>query len=513
MTKMKMETTRVAVFGVGLLAATAALAQTPTFTPTATAAPLSFCYSTEWGSAGTAGDGTFEAPSGVGVNNSTGDVYVCDFTNNNVQVFNSTGGYVTQWGSTGSGNGQFLDANGLYVDGGGNVYVDDPGNYRVQVFTLNPGPAGTYSYQFGSQGTTGEGTFEDPTGVWTDPSGDIYIADGTQNLIQKFYAADGGFDLQWGGTGSGGNGKFAWSNSVAVDPTGTYVYVSDATLGTSIINDLVQKFTVNGTFVSQWGGQGTGNGQFESPRGISTDCAGNVYVTDFTNPRVQVFDKNGNYLTQFGSSSQFTSPQAIAVDKSGDVYVGDWNGQKVVKYSLCSGALTCVATATPTNTPTNTPTGTPSATGTPTLTPTPSATRTPTLTATWTPTVTPTSTLTFSPTPTATQLTPTPTSTPTAYPGSNPPGYGEFYIYPSPARGSQATVAYDMAQSGQVDLKVWDEKAELVTEVTDSKPAGVQVTPFSIAGFANGVYFYSLILTYDSGQTQDLGPQKFAVIH
>ncbi len=306
--------------------------------PTPSATP-SFCYSTQWGSSGTS-SGQFGNPSGVGVDNSTGNVYVCDYTNDNVQAFNSSGTYVNQWGSNGSGNGQFSLPNGLYVDGSGNVYVDDKGNERIQVFTTtSSNPVGTFSYKFGSQGSSGDGTFEDPTGVWTDPSGNIYIADGTQNLIQKFFPG-GTFDLQWGGTGSG-NGLFAWANSVAVDPTGQYVYVSDATYST-YNNDLVQKFTVNGTFVAQWGGQGTGNGQFESPRGIATDCAGNVYVTDFSNPRVQVFTGNGVYETQFGNSSVFTNPQAIAVDKNGDVYVGDWNGHKVVKYTLCSGSLTCL---------------------------------------------------------------------------------------------------------------------------------------------------------------------------
>lgn len=110
-------------------------------------------------------------------------------------------------------------------------------------------------------------------------------------------------------------------------------------------------------------------------------------------------------------------------------------------------------------------------------------------------------------------LIPTPTPTEASYPGENPPGSGEFFIYPSPARGSQATVSYNLAQAGQLDLRVWNEKAELVTHVIDSKPAGVQVTLFSIAGFGTGVYFYSLTLTYSSGQVEKLGPKKFAILH
>jgi len=104
--------------------------------------------------------------------------------------------------------------------------------------------------------------------------------------------------------------------------------------------------------------------------------------------------------------------------------------------------------------------------------------------------------------------TPTP-----SYQGSIPPGAGQCFIFPSPARGSQASVSYNMGDAGQVDLRIWNEKAELVTHVTDSKPKGTQVTSFSIAGFGSGIYFYALTLNYDSGQMEKIGPQKFAIIH
>ncbi len=111
-------------------------------------------------------------------------------------------------------------------------------------------------------------------------------------------------------------------------------------------------------------------------------------------------------------------------------------------------------------------------------------------------------------------LTPTPTFTPTPTPTSTPPAsVGQFFLYPSPATGTTATAAYYMAQPGQMELRVWNEKAEIVTRVTDSKPAGSQVTPFSIAGFGSGIYFYSLTLTYSSGAVEKFGPKKFAILH
>ena len=55
------------------------------------------------------------------------------------------------------------------------------------------------------------------------------------------------------------------------------------------------------TYVSQFGSAGSGNGQFNSPYSISFDSSGNIYVTDNGNHRIQKFDSNGTYISQFGS--------------------------------------------------------------------------------------------------------------------------------------------------------------------------------------------------------------------
>src|ERR1035438_4450401 len=71
-------------------------------------------------------------------------------------------------------------------------------------------------------------------------------------------------------------------------------------------------------YLFQWGGVGSGNGQFDYPYGIVADRSNNVYVTDTDNHRIEKFDSNGNYLTQWGSygtnNGQFYWPNGIAVD-------------------------------------------------------------------------------------------------------------------------------------------------------------------------------------------------------
>ena len=69
-------------------------------------------YKAQFGSAGS-GDGQFNDPQGVAVSLSTGDVYVADAGNHRVEEFNSNGGYIGQFGTQGTGNGQFEDPTGL----------------------------------------------------------------------------------------------------------------------------------------------------------------------------------------------------------------------------------------------------------------------------------------------------------------------------------------------------------------------------------------------------------------
>ena len=54
-------------------------------------------------------------------------------------------------------------------------------------------------------------------------------------------------------------------------------------------HDRVQKFTSSGAYITQWGSFGSGNGQFHTPMGVATDAAGNIFVADARNYRIQKF--------------------------------------------------------------------------------------------------------------------------------------------------------------------------------------------------------------------------------
>ena len=137
------------------------------------------------------------------------------------------------------------------------------------------------------------------------------------------------FVMKWGTQGSG-DGQFEYPNGVAMGSAGN-IYVVDAQ------NNRIQKFTSTGTFVMKWGTQGSGDGQFGRPWGVAVDSVGNVYVADWNNNRIQKFSSTGTFITKWGTQGsgdgQFNEPSGIAVDGAGNVYVADTSNNRIQKFT------------------------------------------------------------------------------------------------------------------------------------------------------------------------------------
>lgn len=259
-------------------------------------------------------------PYGVAVD-SSGNVYVTDSLNHQIQKFDSDGNLLMKWGSSGSGDGQFIFPMGIAIDGSDNVYVSDSNNFRIQKFNS----MGSFLAKWGSEGA-GDGEFTSPYGIAVGSDGNVYVSDNFAGQIQKFNS-DGIYQAKWGSPGNG-DGQFGWVGGVAVDDSDN-VYVVD------IDNNRIQKFNSNGNFLAKWGSSGSGDGQFSLPYGVAVDGSGNAYVADYSNHRIQKFDSSGNYLAKWGSAGtgdgKFNSPYGIAVDSIGNVYVADTCNNRIQK--------------------------------------------------------------------------------------------------------------------------------------------------------------------------------------
>ena len=107
---------------------------------------------------------------------------------------------------------------------------------------------------------------------------------------------------------------FNHPTDVAIAPNGD-LYVSDG-----YGNSMVHQFSPEAKLKRSWGGPGSAPGQFTTPHGIWVLADGRVLVGDRENNRIQVFDGEGNYLTQWDDLYQ---PMDIHVDRDGVVYVVD----------------------------------------------------------------------------------------------------------------------------------------------------------------------------------------------
>jgi DNA-binding beta-propeller fold protein YncE len=275
-----------------------------------------YVFDLKWGSEG-AGDGQFYGPEGIAVDPISGNIYVTDCGNKNVQKFSPTGVFITSWGGFGF-------PTSVAVDASGNVYVTDFIFNIVQKFSSS----GEFILQWGSAGS-GDGQFNGPGGIVVDKSGNVYVVEHYNNRVQKFTSA-GVFISKWGSAGTG-DGEFNGPYNLTVDQSGN-IYVADYS------NVRIQKFDSSGNFILKWGSAGKSDGQFSSlPGCITVDRAGNVLVTDYNSGNlVHKFSSTGNFITKFGSSGsgdgQFAGPWGVAVDRSGYVFVVDFSNLRVQRF-------------------------------------------------------------------------------------------------------------------------------------------------------------------------------------
>jgi len=202
--------------------------------------------------------------------------------------------------------------NGVAIDDADRLFVSDAKMHRVLV--LNP------KHQV--EGQISEGLI-DPVGMAVDNENRfLYVVDEQQDLVQVYDVDSLKLLRHIGVPGkkhtSTAPGEFGGASNVALDRDNN-VYVTDT------MNNRVEIFDAEGNFISQFGKHGDGPGYFARPKGIAVDCDGHIWVADQYQDRVQVYNRDGDLLTYIGDVhasglGQFRALVGVAIDKQNRVF-------------------------------------------------------------------------------------------------------------------------------------------------------------------------------------------------
>jgi trimeric autotransporter adhesin len=274
------------------------------------------------GDGGSATSAAFDQPRAAAAG-PDGSVYIADTFNHRIRRVDPAGGVMTLVG-TGqaafSGDGGPASAatlhwpHGVAVDpAGAGLFIADSANHRIRrvdlasgvITTVAGGPIAGWA---GDGGPATAAQLQDPKAVWVAPSGDLYIADSGNERIRR------------------------------VDPSGTIS-------------------TIAGTGVQGFSGDGGPAlaAQFDGPRALAGDGAGNLYVADDNNNRVRRIDPSGIVSTLAGTgtaafsgdggparAAELNHPRGVAVDSRGNVFIADSMSHRI-RMVDSSGVISTVA--------------------------------------------------------------------------------------------------------------------------------------------------------------------------
>ena len=249
-------------------------------------------------------------PKGIAVC-ANGDIVVAEYERKCITIFNKKGEKIRSIKRTTLG--EFNNPYGVAISNDGHILVTD--NHRLQKLTTD----GVCVQSVGS-GNRGNGPleFKLPIGIAVQSTtGEIFVTDSRNNRVQVFNGAD----LSFSHTIRHGNITRPWD--IAVDSEG-YLYI------TCIDTHKVYKFTTTGQYIRTFD---TINNSGCISLAIHHK---HIYITDTYNHRVLIYDTNGTQLYSFGrrgsGEGEFNKPRGITVDTSGNVYVCDNGNNRIVVY-------------------------------------------------------------------------------------------------------------------------------------------------------------------------------------
>ncbi len=334
------------------------------------------------GVADSTGDGasatsaSLNSPSAVALD-AAGNLYIADTGNQRVRKVSTDGTIRTVAGSglagfSGDGSPATLASlngpRGVAVDAAGNLYIADTGNHRIRRVTSDGvirTVAGNGTALFlGDGGPATAATLNAPWDIALDASGNLYIADTLNNVIRKVGTTGTITTVAGKGTasfsGDGGPAISATLNSpsgLALDSAGN-LYIADTN------NERIRKVAVSGIITTV---TGTGDEDFfgdrapafaaalNTPRGVTVDASGVVYIADTGNHRIRLVTREGFINTVGGTGTPgfsgepvpvtdatLNAPAGVAVDAAGFLYIADSSNNRIRK-TISDGSIIVTA--------------------------------------------------------------------------------------------------------------------------------------------------------------------------
>jgi len=206
----------------------------------------------------------------------------------------------------------YKEATAVDVDSKDRVYVFNRGTTPMIVFDSNGDIVDTW----------GEGVFANPHGVTIGPDDEVYCVDNGDHTVRKF-TSDGKLLMTIGTPGESSDPMsgipFNRPTHVAIEPNTGNFYVADG-----YTNASVHKYSPDGKLILSWGESGTNPGQFNIVHGVNVDSNGWVYIADRENHRIQVFDSNGKFETQWVNLSRSAITTINSVSGQELMYIGEY---------------------------------------------------------------------------------------------------------------------------------------------------------------------------------------------
>ena len=319
------------------------------------------------GQPGSAGDGgpatsaTLNAPAGLATDTG-GDLFIS--TGDRVREVTPSGTISTIAGG-GAGctdpcaatSATLAFANGLSVDGAGNVYIADAADRKIRKVS-----AGTISTVAGGGVELGDGVLatdaylDTPQAVYANSSGDLWIADTNHNLIRYVDHGTGIINtIAGGGLGSVcGNG--AATSQQLYSPNSVWVGSSGQVLFAEPLTRCVQ--SLSGSTVTTVAGMNSGvSGFLAAPTSAISDASNNIYIADSggygVNPGVyklsgstltRIAGNDGDNCSVYGlggpaKNAMLCRPRDVKLDAAGNMYIADWMAAEILKVDV-NGTLT-----------------------------------------------------------------------------------------------------------------------------------------------------------------------------